>query len=69
MIRFIDLTNQIVEGKFAFAWFDTETRKFLSLSRHQVWYTWEDFKMEYWLEFADEPAGFLPLFPKERLSN
>ena len=47
MIRFIDLTGQIIDGETDFAWYDTVTDKFLSFSGNQTWNSWDDFVTDY----------------------
>ena len=44
MIRFINLTNQIIKDEFNFAWYDTVRDEFIKVADSQVWDSWEDFK-------------------------
>ena len=47
MIRFINLTDQIDDDTFNFAWYDTIVDKFLEFNGYQVFDSWDDFKEEY----------------------
>ena len=47
MLRFIDLTGQITEDVFEFAWYDTATDKFLDFEGSQTWQTWDDFVLDW----------------------
>jgi hypothetical protein len=43
MIRFVDLGTQIDEDRRQFAYFDTVTETFVTVSGEQVWESWADF--------------------------
>lgn len=60
MIRFINLTNQIIQGVKEFAFFDTVTDKFVEFSGSQTWITIEDFKQDY---IGEEIERYLKLIP------
>jgi len=59
MLRFIDLTGQITEDVFEFAWYDTVTDKFLDFEGFQAWRSWDDFVLDW------DPDKH-PQFPLER---
>jgi len=69
MIRFIDLTDQILEDEFCFAWFNTVTDTFIELGSEQVWHSWNEFEKDYlnlpnnWGTYKLD--RFRGLFPKE----
>jgi len=50
MIRYIDIGDQIKEGKSQFAWFDIIKGEFLEFNEDQVWDMWEDFQNDFWHE-------------------
>jgi len=47
VLRFINLTGQITEGDFEFAWYDTVTDRFLEFCGSQTWDSWDDFVSDY----------------------
>ena len=47
MIRFIDISNQIIDKEFNFAWYDTVQDRFVDIGDSQVWDSWKDFKEAY----------------------
>ena len=66
MIRFIDLTDQILDDEFCFAWYDTVIDEFIEIGDVFVWYSWSEFEFDY---KNDKPKfaldRFHGLFPKE----
>lgn len=46
MIRYIDLTDQIIEDEFMFAWFDTVVDAFVTYCGESTWQCWEDFERD-----------------------
>ncbi len=75
MIRFIDLTNQIVipaddEIWHEFAFFNTVNDKFMEFCGEQAWHTVKDFIDDFALAddngYQDDPMRFLGLIPKDR---
>jgi hypothetical protein len=75
MIRFIDLTNQIVipvddEVWHEFAFFNTVNDRFLTFSGNQTWHTVKDFVDDFATDqdngYADEPMRFLGLIPQHK---
>ena len=67
MIRFIDLTDQIVEDEYRFAWFDTVTDTFVEIGENYVWDTLWGFINDYHNDKAySKPTleRFLGLYPK-----
>ena len=74
MIRFIDLTNQIMipaddEIYREFAFYNTVNDKFVDLCGSQTWHTIKDFLDDFAQDkhnnHQDEPMRFLGLIPKE----
>ena len=75
MIRFIDLTNQILtpcdddDKNYEFAFYNTVNDRFIDLCGNQTWHTVKDFLDDFALEknngYADESMRFLDLIPKE----
>jgi len=57
MIRYLDLTDQINEDEYSFAFFDTVTNKILSFSGQQVFDSIKDFSYC----FRNEPDNFYSL--------
>lgn len=47
MIRFINVSNQIIENEFCFAWYDTIRDKFIKVNNKQVWSSWQKFEEDY----------------------
>lgn len=47
MIRFIDVSGQIIEGEQEFAFFDTITEKFCEFNGTHVWLAAHDFIEDY----------------------
>lgn len=47
MLRFINLSDQINEGEKEFAFYDTVTESFVTLSGSQTWASVEDFTKDY----------------------
>lgn len=75
MIRFIDLTNQIMvpvgdEAWHEFAFYNTVTDRFIDLCGNQTWHTVKDFIDDFSVDknngYADEPMRFLGLIPQDR---
>lgn len=74
MIRYIDLSDQIVEGFREFAWYDTVKERFLDLDGTQTWNNWKEFQSELvmWMVAGKTPEAmqnemlmrFRKLFPK-----
>ena len=60
MIRFIDLTDKIIEGEQMFAWYDTVRDNFLEFCGIQTWDSWEVFLADY---NGDEVERFKRLIP------
>ena len=54
MIRLIDLTGQITcdetDKTFLFAWFNTVTDTFMNFNDSQIWYSWENFELDFRFE-------------------
>ncbi|MBK7037443.1 MAG: hypothetical protein IPI31_02355 [Bacteroidetes bacterium] len=44
MIKFIDLSDKLMEDKRAFAFYNTETHHFLSFYNREIWYSYADFQ-------------------------
>ncbi len=62
MIRFINLTGQILMGNDPyFAWFDTITGTFMTFSGFQAWDCWGDFVKDY---DGDNLERFRSLMPR-----
>lgn len=76
MLLFIDLTNQIAEGVFMFAWYDVARDMFVKVAGEHTWHSWESFALDY-LVTSEKPRfpleQFRQLFPvrdaNENLSN
>ena len=47
MIRFIDLTDQILDDTFMFAWYDTVRAEFVYIGGFCTWSSWDDFEDDY----------------------
>lgn len=43
MIKYIDLTDALNENRNAFAFYNQETRHFLSFFNREIWYSKDDF--------------------------
>jgi hypothetical protein len=77
VIRYVDLNDQIVEGCFEFAWFDTVTDRFFDIDGEQTWESWKDFKHDLVMymvrgrvpeqEQNETLARFFKLYPKRQL--
>lgn len=61
MIRFIDLSNQIIEGEKEFAFYNTVTGKFFEFSDSQTWDCIEDFITDF---TGDDLNRFILLIPE-----
>lgn len=44
MIKFIDLSDKLLEEQKAFAFFNAETRHFLSFYNREIWHSFMDFE-------------------------
>ena len=70
MLRYIDLTDQIVDDIYCFAWWDTIKDLFIEIGYHYVWYSWEEFLMDYRndnLYAKPTLERFAGLYPRKRL--
>ena len=70
MIRYIDLTDQIHDDIYCFAWWNTVTEMFMELNECFVWYSWEEFLLDYRRDnlYAKHPLDrFAGLYPRNRL--
>jgi len=47
MIRFINISDQITEDEFQFAWYDTVCDRFMDIEGKQVWTSWKEFARDY----------------------
>lgn len=66
MIRFIDLTDQILDDTFLFAWYDTVRDEFVEIGNVFVWDSWSDFEFDYKHAYPKFTLDrFAGLFPKE----
>jgi len=50
MIRYINIGDQITEGKSQFAWWNTVTNNFMEFNEEQRWDSWEEFERGFWIE-------------------
>lgn len=62
MIRFIDLSDQIIDGEKEFAFYDTVIDTFKIFSGCQTWDTIEDFKNDY---VGEELERYLNKIPED----
>ena len=75
MIRFIDLTNQIMipaddnDIWMEFAFYNTVNDRFIDLCGSQTWHTVKDFLDDFSLDkhndYFEDPMRFIGLIPKE----
>lgn len=56
MIRFVDIRGQGVGSRFA--WYDTVSDTFLSLSGSMSWVTWDEFVEDYKAEYSDYDKAY-----------
>jgi len=66
MKRFIDLSDQIIEGTKEFAFYDTTIDKFLEFQGVQTWETMEEFMKDY---DGDDMERFTKLIPENWPNN
>ena len=60
MIRFINLSNQIIEEQKEFAFYDTVTDTFLTFNGSSTWWTVEEFRNDYTGEELDRYLKLIP---------
>jgi len=67
MIRFVNITGQIIEDEFCFAWYDTVRDRFIEVNNNQVWDSWGEFAEDFVLNKGDNStfdlSRFFSLFP------
>ncbi len=61
MIRFLNLKNQISEGKNDFAFFDTISDTILTFGDENVFSSLQEFEEAYKLSYMNEEGGTRPL--------
>lgn len=61
MIRFLNLQDQIIEGRDDFAFYDTVFGKVVTLNNENTWDRLEDFEYDFKEEYKEETLRSRPL--------
>ena len=73
MVRFIDLTDQILNDTFLFTWYNTINDTFININGEQTWFSWKEFEYDFLTMENDwgiyNIDRFRKLFPKEQANG